>query len=280
MLHLVERLRQPPHFILPGHGQVGGVVAALRHLSRGLDHPLDGVQHPGHFQRHQAAQSQAEHAHHGLQPLDPVAEGRDGGVLLLPIGDGGVEQLLGVLAQIAAAGGDLVVIELGRLRLAARLQGRFQLADQRVVVLVGGADGPVEQILLLTDRVQIAVDPPQPGVHHRKGVLQLGEQSLAVAVLPAVILHGGKAPLHPVLEAADGIEIAHLLVQLAQHGVGLVKAEDDLCRQGRKKGRKAQADALLQVQLAVHGFSPFPPPFCSFVTIILPQLRPIVQVPA
>ena len=91
--------------------------------------------------------------------------------------------------------------------------------------------------------------------------MQLTQQGLAVAILPAIVFHGGKALLHPVLEAADGVEVAHLLIQLAQHRVGLVKAEEDLSRQRRKKGRKAQADALFQVQLAVHDILPLPAAF-------------------
>ena len=156
------------------------------------------------------------------------------------------------MTQIASAGDDLIIVELGSLRVLAGGHRLFQLAHQRGVAAVGGGDGVVEQILLLADGANVALNAPEPRIGDRKGPVQFLGQRLGVAVLPAVVLHCRKALLHAVLEAADGVEVAHLVVQLPQHGAGLVKAQEYLPCQRQKKRRQAKADLPLQGHPAPH----------------------------
>ena len=85
--------------------------------------------------------------------------------------------------------------------------------------------------------------------------MQLIQQLPRVAILPAVTFQRVQALLHAVLEPADGVEVAHLVVQFPQHGARLVKAQKDLGRQRHEKGRQTQADPLFQGHLSVHGVS-------------------------
>lgn len=56
------------------------------------------------------------------------------------------------------------------------------------------------------------------------------------------------------LEPADGVELAHLVVQPLHHGAGLIKAEKDLDGQCQQKGSQPQRDALLQRHGTMHRF--------------------------
>ena len=139
MLHPVEGIGQLADLIVfPGHRHIGGVVPARNDLLRCADHLLHWPQQPQHRPRHHAAQHQANHRHDRLGPLDPAAQGRDLGVGALRIGDGRVEQLLGILAQIAAAGRHLVIVELCCPGIVPCPDGFFQLLYQHRVALVGG----------------------------------------------------------------------------------------------------------------------------------------------
>ena len=116
MLHVVESFGQLGHFRLTGRRQVGRIELAPGDLPGGADHLLHRGQQRQHREGHDAAKRKAERHHAGLHPFHPVAEGRHGGVSPLSVGDGRVQQLLGVLAQIAAAGYDLIIVELGGFR--------------------------------------------------------------------------------------------------------------------------------------------------------------------
>ena len=168
------------------------------------------------------------------------------------LGDSRVQQLLGVLAQIAAAGYDLIIVELGGFRVLTGGHRFFQLVHQCGVAVVGSGNGIVKQILLFTHSAKVALDAPEPCVGDGKGAVELLCQRFGIAVLPAVIFHGRKAPFHTVLEAADGVEVAHLVVQFPQHGAGLVKAQEYLPRQRQKKRRQAKTDLPLQGHPAPH----------------------------
>nr|VDS02410.1 hypothetical protein [uncultured organism] len=144
MFHPVEGIGQLADLIvLLGHRHIGGIVPARNDLLRRTDHLLHRPQQPQHRPHHHAAQHQADHRHDRLGPLDPAAQGRDLGVGALRIRDRRVEQLLGVLTQIAAAGRHLVVVELRRPGIVPCPDGFFQLLYQRRVALIGGADGVV-----------------------------------------------------------------------------------------------------------------------------------------
>ena len=272
MLHVVESFGQLGHFRLTGRRQVGRVELAPGDLPGGADHLLHRGQQRQHREGHDAAQRKAERHHDGLRPFDPVAEGRHGGVSSLSVGDGRVQQLLGVLAQIADAGYDLIIVELGGFRVLTGGYRFFQLVHQCGVAVVGSGNGIVEQILLLTHSAKVALDAPEPCVGDGKGAVELLCQRFGVAVLPAVIFHGRKAPLHAVLEAADGVEVAHLVVQFPQHGAGLVKAQEYLPRQRQKKCRQAKTDLPLQGHPAPH--APILP-FCDILPRIFRLIRPV-----
>ena len=256
VLHVVERLGQLPHLILMGHRNVRGIKRPPCNGLRRTDQLLHRGQQPQHRQRHHAAQQQAEPDHHRLDPFDPVAQLRHPGVGLLRIGNGRVEQLLGVLTEIISAGSHLIVIELRRLRVAAGLDGRFQLLDQSRVAVKGGADRTVEQVLLLADRIQIAVDPPEPCVHGGKRPVQLLQQFVRIAVFPPVRIQRVQTLLHTVLKPADGVEVAHLVVQLPKHGIGLVEAQVDLRKQCQKECRQTEHHPLLQGHVPPHRIAP------------------------
>ena len=277
VLHVVEGVRQLAHLVLPRHRDVRGLQLPPDDGPRCPDHLLHRGQQPHEGPCHHQTQHKAQPHHHRLGPLDPAAEGRHRGVGALCVGDGGVQQLLGVLPQIAAAGRDFFVVELGRRSVLPGGDLSPQLLHKGGVAVIGGADGTVQQVLLLTHRVQAAVDAPQPRIGNGKGTVQLCQQCIGVAVLPAVVIQRCKAALHPVLKATDGVEVAHLVVQFPQHRAGLVKAQNDLSRQRGKKCRQTQHHPLLQRTLSMQDFFPPRPVFCPIDVLILPRFGPFVQ---
>ena len=255
VLHFVEGVGQLDDLAAAaGDRHVRCIVFARHDVAGRTDHLRHRVQQPDHRPGHEAAQHQADGGHHGLGPLHPAAEGGHLSVGALGVRDGGVQQLLGVLAQVAAAGQDLVVVEPGGSGIVAGADGSFQLFHKGGVAFIGGAHGAVEQIFFLAHGLEAAVDAPQPGVGGGKRAVQPVEQGVGVAVLPAVIAKDGQPALHAALKPADGVELAHLVVQPLHHGAGLIKAEKDLDGQCQQKGSQPQRDALLQRHGTMHRF--------------------------
>ena len=181
----------------------------------------------------------------------------------------------GVLAQVIAAGHHLCIIQLGSCGIVAAEQVVFQLIQQAGVGLIDRIHCAVEHPLLIADAfqtVQAGTDAPEPCVAGGRCRLQPVNDLLRLAVLPAVVLQHGNRAFHTALKAADGVEVAHLVVQFPQHGAGLVKAQEYLPRQRQKKRCQAKTDLPFQGHPAPH--APILP-LCDILPRIFRLIRPV-----
>ena len=268
VFHAVEGLGQLADLRLLGQWDVRGIELAAADGAGGHDHLGDRRQQLHDHQTGGAAQRHAQRHHHDLHQGDPLAQLRDLGVSSLRIQNGCLQQLQGVLAQVAAADRHLVIVQLRGPCILPAGKAAFQLLQQGAVAAISRFHRTVQHPLLVADVLQaihIGFDAPQPRVAGGAGCPELFQHFFGLAVFPAVGVQNADGAFHAALKPADGVEVAHLVVLHLLHRPGLIPVQRQLQRKGRKKGRQTQHHALLErnaaLPVALFHAKPLPFPF-------------------
>ena len=237
VLHFVEGARQTANLILPGNHHIRHVKVAAGNFLAGLRHLLNRPQNLADQQHQRDAKGNGNDHHQKLQFLQSVLNPNGLNKRLLVFRNGQFQQLLGVLQQIASAGLGPAVIFRQRTVAVLVAQILFQLIHAPGKGGMRGMNRAGQQMLLLPHQREIRFDVVQIQFCVPLLPVQLSQQAVRIAIVPAKLRQAFQAGFHAGQKPADRIDVVGLALQRFQDKevLAVVAAQQQCQRQAESR---------------------------------------------